>query len=57
MANLKTVEIKAFVPARDYLARRYGVRMGKVERQPWRMRDFVLIDPSGVLWRMAQNVD
>ena len=122
MANLKTVEIKAFVPARDYelskrfyadmgftmasdvggvayfhhehvafllqnfhvkeatencmmhllvedvdawwqrldeigLARRYGVHMGKVERQPWRMRDFVLIDPSGVLWRIAQNVD
>lgn len=122
MANLRTVEIKAFVPARDFalskrfyadmgftlasdtegvayfhhenvsfllqdfyvkeaaenlmmhllvedvdawwqrlhdtgLAERYGVRIGAVELQPWRMRDFVLIDPSGVLWRIAQNVD
>lgn len=122
MANLRTVELKAFVPARDFaqskrfyadmgftmasdtegvayfhhenvsfllqdfyvkdaaenlmmhllvedvdawwqrlrdagLAERYGVRIGAVELQPWRMRDFVLIDPSGVLWRIAQNVD
>lgn len=122
MPNLRTVEIKAFVPARDFalsksfyadmgftmasdgdgvayfhhenvafllqdfyekalaenlmmhllvedvdawwqnlhdagLAQRYGVRIGKVELQPWRMRDFVLLDPSGVLWRIAQNVD
>ena len=35
---------------------RYGVRVGEVETQPWRMRDFVLFDPSGVLWRIAQNI-
>jgi uncharacterized glyoxalase superfamily protein PhnB len=23
---------------------------------PWGMRDFTLFDPSGVLWRVAQNV-
>ena len=39
------------------VASRYGVRLGNVETQPWRMRDFVLTDPSGVLWRIAQNVD
>ena len=120
MANLRTVEIKAFVPARDFelskrfyedlgfikasdgngvaffhheeasfllqdfyveelaknlmmhllvedvdawwnsvqatgLAARYGVRITEIEEQPWRMRDFVLIDPSGVMWRIAQN--
>jgi len=22
---------------------------------PWSMRDFTLFDPSGVLWRIAQN--
>ncbi len=38
------------------LAERYGVRIGPVELQPWRMRDFCLHDPSGVLWRIAQNV-
>lgn len=38
------------------VAQNYGVRVGPVELQPWRMRDFVLFDPSGVLWRIAQNV-
>ena len=38
------------------IASRYGVEVGPVQWQPWRMRDFVLFDPSGVLWRVAQNV-
>ncbi|MBS0445339.1 MAG: VOC family protein [Proteobacteria bacterium] len=38
------------------IAQRYGVRVSAVELQPWRMRDFVLTDPSGVQWRIAQNV-
>lgn len=39
------------------VAERYGVRVGPIETQPWRMRDFCLWDPSGVLWRIGQNVD
>ncbi len=39
------------------IASKYGVHIGPVELQPWRMRDFVMIDPSGVLWRIAQNVN
>jgi len=35
----------------------YGVRLTAVEQQPWRMRDFILFDPSGVMWRIAQNTD
>lgn len=38
------------------LQERYGVRVGDVQLQPWNMRDFVLTDPSGVLWRIGQNV-
>ena len=38
------------------IAAKYGVKVGPVVLQPWRMRDFVLIDPSGVLWRIAQNI-
>jgi catechol 2,3-dioxygenase-like lactoylglutathione lyase family enzyme len=38
------------------IAGTYGVKVGPVELQPWRMRDFVFFDPSGVLWRVAQNV-
>ncbi|MDC6168853.1 VOC family protein [Paucibacter sp. XJ19-41] len=35
---------------------KYGVKVSDVESQPWRMRDFCLTDPSGVLWRIGQNV-
>ena len=38
------------------LAQRYGVQLSEMVQQPWRMRDFTLTDPSGVLWRIAQNV-
>jgi catechol 2,3-dioxygenase-like lactoylglutathione lyase family enzyme len=37
------------------IAEKYGVRILPPEQRPWRMRDFVLLDPSGVLWRIAQN--
>jgi uncharacterized glyoxalase superfamily protein PhnB len=37
------------------LSGKYGVTVGEVQQRPWRMRDFVLSDPSGVLWRIAQN--
>jgi uncharacterized glyoxalase superfamily protein PhnB len=39
------------------LVARYGATVSEVVHQPWRMRDFTLIDPSGVCWRIAQNVD
>ncbi len=37
------------------VADRYGVSVTEVETQPWRMRDFCVVDPSGVLWRIGQN--
>lgn len=39
------------------VASKYGVRVGAIESQPWRMRDFCLSDPSGVLWRIGQNTE
>lgn len=33
----------------------YGVKMTEPTKQPWRMIDFCLYDPSGVLWRIAVN--
>jgi glyoxalase/bleomycin resistance protein/dioxygenase superfamily protein len=36
---------------------KYGVKISKIQLQPWRMRDFCLTDPSGVLWRIAQNTE
>lgn len=39
------------------VASKYGVKVSAIEAQPWRMRDFCLFDPSGVLWRIGQNTD
>jgi uncharacterized glyoxalase superfamily protein PhnB len=33
----------------------FGVQVGALVDQLWGMRDFTLFDPSGVLWRIAQN--
>jgi catechol 2,3-dioxygenase-like lactoylglutathione lyase family enzyme len=38
------------------VASKYGVKVTDIENQPWRMRDFCVFDPSGVLWRIGQNV-
>ena len=35
---------------------KYGVKITTVEIQPWAMKDFCITDPSGVLWRIGQNV-
>jgi len=40
----------------DDIPARFGVRLGALENQPWAMRDFVLHDPSGVLWRISENL-
>jgi catechol 2,3-dioxygenase-like lactoylglutathione lyase family enzyme len=36
--------------------RAQGVRMTEPADRPWRMRDFHLIDPSGVLWHIGHNI-
>lgn len=38
------------------IADRFAVKIGNPEDRPWAMRDFTLFDPSGVLWRVAQNL-
>jgi catechol 2,3-dioxygenase-like lactoylglutathione lyase family enzyme len=39
------------------LAAKYGVRVEPPADRPWGMRDFVIIDPTGVLWRIGQNIE
>ena len=41
--------------AKSQVAKTFGVRVTKLAIQPWRMKDFCLDDPSGVLWRIGQN--
>lgn len=38
------------------IAARFGVRIDAPADRPWAMRDFTLFDPTGVLWRIAQNL-
>ncbi|MGN6513822.1 MAG: VOC family protein [Lysobacteraceae bacterium] len=35
---------------------RFGVRLTAPEDRPWRIRDFCLTDPAGVLWRIGHNL-
>src|SRR3569832_429756 len=38
------------------LAAKYGVKADPPEDRPWGIRDFVVVDPAGVLWRIGQNM-
>jgi catechol 2,3-dioxygenase-like lactoylglutathione lyase family enzyme len=35
---------------------RFGVRAEPPEDRPWGLRDFILTDPTGILWRIGQNI-
>ena len=39
------------------IAQKYGVGIGAPEDREWKMRDFTLFDPCGVLWRIAEGID
>ena|SRR5579871_5478968 len=59
MMHLLVADVDAWwhqVEASGVVAK-YGVTLSAIEQQPWRMRDFCLTDPSGVLWRIGQNTD
>ena len=38
------------------LAERYGVLVETLADRPWGLRDFAIADPTGVLWRIGQNI-
>lgn len=35
---------------------KFQVRLTEPEERPWRMIDFILTDPCGIVWRIAQNI-
>jgi hypothetical protein len=35
----------------------YGVRVDPPSDKPWGIRDFAILDPTGVAWRIGQNID
>jgi len=38
------------------LSDKYEIEVTEIVEQPWRMYDFSVTDPSGVQWRIAQNI-
>ena len=39
------------------MVEKYGLRVDAPEDRPWRLRDFPMVDPGGVLWRVGHNID
>ena len=37
------------------LAAKYGVKVEPPADRPWGLRDFAIVDPTGVLWRIGQD--
>ncbi len=34
----------------------FGAKVTELVKQPWGMLEFCVTDPSGVLWRIAENI-
>jgi uncharacterized glyoxalase superfamily protein PhnB len=54
--HLLVANVDAWHEKAKAVAERFNVKVGEPENRPWAMRDFTLFDPSGVLWRIAQNI-
>jgi uncharacterized glyoxalase superfamily protein PhnB len=54
--HLLVVDVEAWwqhVQAQD-LKNKYEIKVDPPEDRPWGIREFVIVDPSGVLWRIGQ---
>ncbi|PZW65384.1 glyoxalase/bleomycin resistance protein/dioxygenase superfamily protein [Pseudomonas sp. URMO17WK12:I1] len=40
----------------ENIGERFGVRTIAPEDQPWGIREFIVFDPSGVLWKIGQEI-
>jgi uncharacterized glyoxalase superfamily protein PhnB len=38
------------------IAVKYGIKAEPPEDRSWGLRDFILVDPTGVLWRIGQDI-
>ena len=57
MMHLLVQDVDAWwrhVQAQGLIAK-YGLKAEPPADRPWGMRDFVIVDPTGVLWRIGQN--
>lgn len=45
-ASLKSTDIEE----------KYGIEIPDIITQPWGMLEFTIVDPTGIRWRVAQNI-
>lgn len=59
MMHLLVIDVEAWWAHchQQNLPQRYDVTLGNIKQQAWGMREFTLTDPSGVLWRIAKNIE
>lgn len=55
MMSLLTDDLDAWYAIAEPVAQRFGTKTQPPADQPWGLRDFVLFDPTGVLWRVSQK--
>jgi catechol 2,3-dioxygenase-like lactoylglutathione lyase family enzyme len=58
MMHILVEDVEAWwrhVEARE-LPSKYHVKAEPPSDKPWGLRDFVIVDPTGVLWRIGQNI-
>lgn len=55
MMSLVTDDLDAWFALARSVAERFGTKIEPPAERPWGLRDFVLLDPTGVLWRVVQN--
>jgi 2-C-methyl-D-erythritol 4-phosphate cytidylyltransferase len=55
MMSLVTDDLDAWFSLARPVAERFGTKIEPPAVRPWGLRDFVLMDPTGVLWRVVQN--
>lgn len=58
MMHLLVEDVKAWHSRviKSGIAKNYHINIADVTEQPWGMLDFTFHDPSGVLWRIGQNI-
>ena len=57
MMHLLVEDVEAWwshVQAMGLIAK-YGVKVEPPADRPWGIRDFIVVDPTGVMWRIGQN--
>lgn len=42
---------------RKDIGSKYGVLIEPISDKPWGLRDFAIADPTGVLWRVGQEIE